>query len=92
MGRKRIYSESNTKTSTAQKEASKAYYKRKKEAGETVQKVLSITMRPDEFDKSQAILTAHNLTPLQAWRRLMSELNAEPLPNPDDSKENENPD
>lgn len=80
MGRASKYPESTTKTSEAQKAAAREYYKRKKAKGETVQKVLSITMRPDEYDSSQATLTAHSLTPLQAWRRLMAELNAEPIP------------
>lgn len=79
MGRNKKYEESKTATSEAQKAASRAYYKRKKQAGETVHKVLSITMCPDEYDESQAILTSHNLSPLQAWRHLMSELKAEPI-------------
>lgn len=87
MGRKRIYGESNTKTSTAQKEAAKAYYNKNKAKYGTI----SITQSAEQTQADKAALTAHNLTPLQAWRRLMSELNAEPLPTPDNSKENENP-
>lgn len=55
-------------------------------------KSFSITMKAEEYEASRQVLTAHNLTPLQAWRRLMSELNAEPLPNPDNGKKNESPD
>ena len=80
MSRQRKYGESTTATSEAQKAAARAYYQRKKQAGEPAQKVLSITMRPDEYDASRETLTAHRLTPLQAWRRLMDELNAEPIP------------
>lgn len=79
MGRVKKYGESTTATSEAQKAAARNYYKRKKEAGNPAQKVLSITMRPEEYDASRATLTKHGLTPLQAWRRLMSELNAAPV-------------
>lgn len=41
-------------------------------------KSFSITMKAEEYEASRATLTARGLTPLAAWRRLMSELNAEP--------------
>ena len=88
MSRQRKYGESTTATSEAQKAAARAYYQRKKQAGEPAQKVLSITMRPDEYDASRETLTAHRLTPLQAWRRLMDELNAEPIPDEDGTAPN----
>ena len=76
MPRKRKYPESTTATSEAQKAAMRAYYQRKKAAGEA-QKVIAITMNQTEYESSRATLAAHGLTPLQAWRRLMDELNAE---------------
>lgn len=82
MGRNKKYGESTTATSEARKAAQRAYYKRKKEAGGYDYQVLSITMNQNEYDASRATLAAHGLTPLQAWRRLMAELNAEPIPAP----------
>lgn len=43
-------------------------------------KSFSITLKAEEYEASRATLTAHNLTPVKAWRRLMAELNSEPLP------------
>lgn len=76
MGRKKKYQESETKTSTAQKEAAKEYYKRNK----TKYGTISITQSATQTQADKDTLTAHGLKPLQAWRRLMDELNAEPMP------------
>lgn len=80
MGRKKKYQDSETKTSTAQKEAAKTYYNKNKNKYGTI----SITQTAEQTTADKATLTAHNLTPLQAWRRLMSELDNEPTPANDD--------
>lgn len=70
------------KTGESQRRAAQTY-----KAAHNV-KSFSITMKAEEYEASRETLTAHGLTPLQAWRRLMDELNAEPLPTPDESTTN----
>lgn len=68
-------------TSEAQKRALKKYYEKTK----SNQKRITVSMTAAEYDVSRATLKANGLTPLQAWRRLMSELNAAPV-NPSESE------
>lgn len=74
------------KTGKAQRDAVKAYRER------TPQKNFCVTVSAEQYEKDKALLTAHGLTTGKFWRWAIERLNAEPLPNPDNSKENENPD
>ena len=56
----------------AQKRASRRYYENK---ARNKQATISITMTKEQATNDRATLAAHGLTPLQAWRRLMDELN-----------------
>lgn len=83
MGRKKKYKDSATKTSTAQKEAAKAYYSRNKDKSKTI----SITQTAEQTAADKVTLKAHGLKPLQFWRLSIERLNAEPLPElPDKQK------
>ncbi len=82
------------KTGKAQRDAVKAYRER------TPQKNFCVTVSAEQYEKDKALLTAHGFTKKNGrdlatgnfWRWAIERLNAEPLPNPDNSKENENPD
>lgn len=61
----------NYKTGDSQRRAARTY-----NAVHNV-KSFSITLKAEEYEASKKILNAHNLTPVKAWRLLMSELNAD---------------
>lgn len=76
MGRKKKYKESETKTSTAQKEAAKTYYNKNK----TKYATISITQTAEQTQADKMSIAAHGLTPLKFWRAAMERLNAEQIP------------
>lgn len=83
MGRKRIYDESTTKTTTAQKKAIAAYRERQK-GTEKQQKTIGITMTAAEVDADRATLEKYGLTVKEFWRKAIEELKAQPIPQPEE--------
>mgnify|MGYP001860353568 CR=1 FL=1 len=83
MGRKRIYEESTTKTTTAQKKAIAAYRERQR-GTEKQQKTIGITMTAAEVDADRATLEKYGLTVKEFWRKAIEELKAQPIPQPEE--------